>query len=126
MQFPVFSSWVANALAGVPRERRAVSRLPYRRTTQRLINDPSFAFGRVYEPFDVVESNIVLLQAKLSTLPKTELTIPYLESAYTSLLDRLENTGETIVTAYARPIMPMDVWLTCQLSRIEKFREDVR
>lgn len=103
-----------------------MSRSPFRRTTQRLINDPSFAFGRVYEPFDVVESNIVLLQAKLSTLPKTVLTISYLESEYTSLLDRLENSGETVVTAYARPILPMDVWLTCQLSRIEKFREDVR
>ena len=107
------------------REKDAVSRSPLRRTTQRLINDPSFAFGRVYEPFDVVESNIVLLQAKLSTLPKTALTISYLESEYTNLLDRLENSGETIVTAYARPILPMDVWLACQLSRIEKFREDV-
>ena len=108
------------------REKDAVSRSPLRRTTQRLINDPSFAFGRVYEPFDVVESNIVLLQAKLSTLPKAALTISYLESEYTNLLDRLENSGETIVTAYARPILPMDVWLTCQLSRIEKFHEDVR
>lgn len=113
-------------MARVRRERDVVSRSPFRRTTQRLINDPSFAFGRVYEPFDVVESNIVLLQARLSTLPKRALTIPYLESEYTDLLDRLENAGETIVTAYARPIMPMDVWLGCQLSRIEKFREDVR
>ncbi|MCY4436088.1 MAG: hypothetical protein OXE05_01985 [Chloroflexi bacterium] len=102
-----------------------MSRLSFRRTTQRLINDPSFAFGRIYEPFDVVESNIVLLQARLSTLPKAELTIAYLESEYTTLLDRLENAGDTVVTAYARPIMPMEVWLACQLSRIEKFREDV-
>ena len=102
-----------------------MSRLSFRRTTQRLINDPSFAFGRIYEPFDVVESNIVLLQARLSTLPKAALTIDYLESEYTTLLDRLENAGDTVVTAYARPIMPMEVWLACQLSRIEKFREDV-
>ena len=103
-----------------------MSRSSFRRTTQRLINDPSFAFGRVYEPFDVVESNIVLLQARLATMPKTRLTISYLESEYTTLLDQLENSGETVVTSYARPIMPMEVWLTCQLSRIEKFREDVR
>ena len=89
------------------------------------MNDPSFAFGRVYEPFDVVESNIVLLQARLSTLPRRDLTINYLEAEYTNLLDRLENAGETVVTAYARPIMPMELWLNCQLSRIEKFREDV-
>ncbi len=59
-------------------------------------------------------------------MPKTRLTISYLESEYTTLLDQLENSGETVVTSYARPIMPMEVWLTCQLSRIEKFREDVR
>jgi hypothetical protein len=99
---------------------------PYRHTTLRLINDPSFAFGRTYESFDVVESNIVLLQARLSTLPRTELTVSYMESAYTDLLDRLENSGETIVTAYAHPIIPMEVWLTCQMSRIEMFREDIR
>ncbi len=95
-----------------------------RRTTQRLINDPSLAFGRVYEPFDVVESNIVLLQARLSTLPRAKLTLPYLESQYAGLLDRLEDSGETVITAYGQPSMPKDVWLTCQLSRIEKFREE--
>ena len=97
-----------------------------RQTTQRLINDPSLAFGRVYEPFDVVESNIVLLQARLSTLPRTQLTISYLESQYTCLLDHLENSGETVITAYGQPSMPKEVWLTCQLSRIEKFREESR
>ncbi len=105
-------------------ESMDVSGISPRRTTQRLINDPSLAFGRVYEPFDVVESNIVLLQARLSTLPRTQLTISYLESQYTSLLDRLEDSGETVITAYGQPIMPKDVWLACQLSRIEKFREE--
>lgn len=105
-------------------ESMDVSGISPRRTTQRLINDPSLAFGRVYEPFDVVESNIVLLQARLSTLPRTQLTISYLESQYTCLLDRLEDSGETVITAYGQPIMPKDVWLTCQLSRIEKFREE--
>ena len=101
-----------------------MSEIPSRRTTQRLINDPSLAFGRVYEPFDVVESNIVLLQARLSTLPRAQLTLPYLESQYAGLLDRLEDSGETVITAYGQPSMPKDVWLTCQLSRIEKFREE--
>jgi hypothetical protein len=97
-----------------------------RRTTQRLINDPSLAYGHIYEPFDVVESNIVLLQARLATFPRADLTIAFLELQYTSLLDRLEASGETVITAFAHPIMPKDMWLTCQLSRIEKFREDVR
>ena len=111
---------------GLGREKVSVARPAFRRTTQRLINDPSFAFGHIYEPFDVVESNIVLLQARLATLPKAKLTLAYLELEYTGLLDRLEGSGETVITAYAHPIMPRDVWLTCQLSRIEKFREDVR
>lgn len=102
-----------------------MSQLPYRKTTQRLMNDPSFAFGRIYEPFDVVESNIVLLQARLATLPRAELTLAFLELEYTNLLDRLEVAGETVITAYAQPIMPMDVWFNCQLTRIEKFREDL-
>ena len=89
-----------------------------------MINDPSLAFGRVYEPFDVVESNIVLLQARLSTVPRAQLTLPFLETQYTCLLDRLVDSGETVITAYGQPIMPTDVWLACQLSRIEKFREE--
>lgn len=99
--------------------------LPFRRTTQRLMNDPSFAFGRIYEPFDVVESNVVLLQARLATLPRARLTLTFLDSEYTSLLDRLELAGEAVITAYAQPIMPKDVWFNCQLTRIEKFREDM-
>ena len=111
---------------GLGRERVSVAQPAFRRTTQRLINDPSFAFGHIYEPFDVVESNIVLLQARLATLPRATLTLAYLELEFTGLLDCLEGLGETVITAYAHPIMPKDVWLTCQLSRIEKFREDVR
>ena len=102
-----------------------MSQPPSRRTTQRLINDPSFAFGHVYEPFDVVEAYVVMLQARLATLPRAQLTLAYLESQFTELLQWLEESGEAVITAYAHPIMPKDLWLNCQLSRIEKFREDV-
>ena len=88
------------------------------------MNDPSFAFGRVYEPLDVVEANVVLLQARLATKPKSQLTLDYIGAQFASLLSRLEDSGEAVITAYAQPTIPKDVWLTCQLLRIEKFRED--
>jgi len=90
----------------------------------RLMNDPSFAYGRVYQPAEVVESSIVLLQTKLATLPSEELTLEFLDEQYTNLFNLLVESGLCYISAYTRAIMPKDVWLRCQLSQIRRFRED--
>ena len=88
------------------------------------MNDPSFAYGRVYQPLDVVESSIILMQTKLATLPSEQLTIEFLDDQYTNLFDLLVESGLCYVSAYMRAIMPKDVWLRCQLSQIQRFRDD--
>jgi len=90
---------------------------------RRLMNDPSFAYGRVYQPLEVVERSIILLQARLANQQPEQLTLEYLDEAYSNLLQMLVDSGLCTITAYGRPRMEKAVWLRHQLAEIARYRE---
>ena len=88
-----------------------------------VMNDPSFAYGHVYQPFDVLEKSITLLQTRLAKVEPATLTMDYLDQEYRGLFQMLVENGFCTVTAYTHPSISKDVWLRHQLSRIERYRE---
>jgi hypothetical protein len=88
-----------------------------------VLNDPSFAYGKVYGPVEVLEKSITLLQARLATMSRESLTTEYLDSQYTALFTMLVDEGLCAVTAYTRPTISKDVWLRHQLNHIERYRD---
>lgn len=88
-----------------------------------VMNDPSFAYGQVYGPIDVLETSITMLQTRLATLQPDTLTLEYLDRQYSGLFKMLVDNGLCAVTAYTRPMIPKDVWLRHQRRRIERYRD---
>jgi hypothetical protein len=88
-----------------------------------VMNDPSFAYGRVYQPEEVLEKCITLLQTRLAKIAPAQLTMDYLDREYNSLFQMLVDNGFCTVTAYTQPTISRDVWLRHQLSRIERYRD---
>jgi hypothetical protein len=87
------------------------------------MSDPSFVYGRVYGPMEVVEKSIKLLQTRLAKMAPEALTIEYLDGQYTELLEMLVDNGLCTITAYTHPTIAKDVWFRHQLKRIARFRE---
>jgi hypothetical protein len=87
------------------------------------MNDPSFAYGHVYDPIDVIEKSVTLLQTRLAKAKPETLTIEYLDTQYSELFKVLVDSGLCAVTAYMQPMLPKDVWLRHQLRRIERYRD---
>ena len=88
-----------------------------------VLNDPSFAFGKVYGPAETLEKSITLLQTRLAKQAPGSLTLEYLDHQYTSLFDMLVEAGLCVVTAHTSPSISKDVWFRHQLSHIERYRE---
>jgi hypothetical protein len=88
-----------------------------------VMNDPSFAYGQVYGPFDTLETSITLLQTRLAKVDPERLTLEYLDRQYQGLFNMLVDNGFCTVTAYTQPTLSKDVWLRHQLSRIERYRD---
>ena len=90
---------------------------------RRVMNDPSFAYGQVYQPEEILEKSITLLQTRLAKMAPALLTMDYLDREYNSLFQMLVDNGFCTVTAYTHPTISRDVWLRHQLSRIERYRD---
>jgi hypothetical protein len=90
---------------------------------RRVMNDPSFAYGHVYDPADVLEKSITLLQTRLAKSEPELLTLEYLDAQYSELFKMLVDNGLCAVSAYTRPSIPKDVWLRHQLGHIERYRD---
>lgn len=90
---------------------------------RRVMNDPSFAYGHVYDPPDVLEKSITLLQTRLAQSEPELLTLEYLDTQYSALFKMLVDNGLCAVLAYTSPSIPKDVWLRHQLGRIQRYRE---
>ena len=88
-----------------------------------VMNDPSFAYGRVYQPEEVLEKSITLLQTRLAKMAPALLTMDYLDREYNGLFQMLVDNGFCTVTAYTHPTISRDVWLRHQLSRMERYRD---
>ena len=88
-----------------------------------VMNDPSFAYGQVYQPTVVLEKSITLLQTRLAKVQPEALTIEYLDSQYSGLFKMLVEHGICTVTAYTLPTISKDVWLRHQLGRIARYRD---
>ncbi len=88
-----------------------------------VMNDPSFAYGHVYHPIDVLEKCVTMLQTRLAKEQPEALTLEYLDCEYSSLFKMLIDNGLCAVTAYTRPTISKDVWLRHQLRRIERYRD---
>src|SRR5206468_2306558 len=54
-----------------------------------VMNDPSFAYGQVYAPMEIVEKGIRLLQTRLAKMAPEALTLEYLDGQYTELFQML-------------------------------------
>ncbi len=88
-----------------------------------VMNDPSFAYGPVYEPTEVLEKSITLLQTRLAQAEPASLTMEYLDAQYSELFKMLVDHGFCTVTAYTQPMISKDIWFRHQLSRIARYRE---
>jgi len=88
-----------------------------------IMNDPAFAYGKVYGPTETLEKSITLLQTRLAKERPEALTIEYLDSQYSGLLDMLVNAGLCVVTAHQAPMIDKDVWLRHQLTNIARYRD---
>jgi hypothetical protein len=88
-----------------------------------VMNDPSLAYGHVYQPWEILEQSITLLQTRLAKQEPASLTLDYLDSQYRELFKMLEDNGFCTVTAYTRPSISKDIWLRHQLRRIERYRD---
>ena len=87
------------------------------------MNDPSFAFGKVWAPISIVERAIVLMHVRLARSPEVSLTDEFLEAQYSSLLDSLVDSGTCVVTSFTRPTISREVWFAHQRSQVARFRE---
>ncbi|HEU5316641.1 MAG TPA: hypothetical protein VFX49_11065 [Chloroflexota bacterium] len=94
---------------------------PYRMRS--VLNDPSFAYGKVYGPAETLEKSITLLQTRLARQAPASLTMEYLDTQYEGLFKMLVDEGLCVVTAHTSPTISKDVWLRHQLSHIERYRE---
>src|SRR5919201_1887862 len=47
-----------------------------------VMNDPSFAYGHVYQPVDVLEQCVMMLQTRLAKQQPESLTLEYLDRQY--------------------------------------------
>ena len=88
-----------------------------------IMNDPAFAYGKVYGPTETLEKSITLLQTRLAKERPEALTIEYLDSQYSGLFDMLVNSGLCVVTAHQSPMIAKDVWLRHQLTNIARYRD---
>jgi hypothetical protein len=88
-----------------------------------VMNDPSFAYGHVYQPVDILEKSITMLQTRLAKQQPETLTMEYLDSQYSELFKMLVDNGFCIVAAYTSPSISKDIWLRHQLRRIERYRD---
>ena len=95
--------------------------MPYRMRS--IMNDPAFAYGKVYGPTETLEKSITLLQARLAKARPETLTMEYLDSQYSGLFDMLVDSGLCVVTAHQAPMIAKDVWLRHQLSSIARYRD---
>lgn len=88
------------------------------------INDPVYAFGKDYEPKDVLLTAILGLQEHLARVPAEELTFGRLSQEYRRLFLWLEEQHHVVVTGYHRPnlMMEEEQWLRCQRSAIQAAR----
>jgi hypothetical protein len=87
------------------------------------MNDPSFAFGTVWEPMVTVERSLVLLQTRLAALPEKQLTDAYLKDQYLGLLHSLVVSRLLVVTSFTQPTIDEATWFAYQRSQIARFRE---
>jgi IS1 family transposase len=87
------------------------------------MNDPSYAYGQVYAPMEIVEKGIRLLQTRLAKMAPESLTLEYLDDQYTELFQMLVDNGLCVVTAYTHSTISKDVWLRHQLKRIARYRD---
>ena len=88
-----------------------------------VMNDPSFAYGHVYQPVDVLEQCVMMLQTRLAKQQPESLTLEYLDRQYSELFKMLVDNGLCAIVAYTRPTIPKDVWLRHQLRRIQRYRD---
>lgn len=88
-----------------------------------VMNDPSFAYGEVYGPMEVMEKGITLLQTRLATMRPEVLTLDYLDRQYTDLFQMLLDSGLCVITAYTTSTISKDVWLGHQLRHIQRYRD---
>ncbi|MBI3973835.1 MAG: hypothetical protein HY332_21365 [Chloroflexi bacterium] len=88
-----------------------------------MMNDPSFAYGKVYAPMEVMEKSITLLQTRLAMMDPEALTLEYLDGQYSGLFKMLVDNGLCVVTAYTHSTISKDVWLRHQLRHIRRFRD---
>ncbi len=103
-------------------QNRVVSRGQERSPTS-PINDPVYAFGKNYEPKDVLLAAIAALQERLACVPLETLTGSRLAREYRRLFLTLEETQQVVVTSYHRPtLMPEEQWLACQRTAIAATR----
>jgi len=88
-----------------------------------VMNDPSYAYGQVYGPMEIMDKCIKLLQTRLAKMAPETLTLEYLDSQYTELFKMLVDNNLCVITAYTQSTIPKDVWLRHQLSRIARYRD---
>ena len=97
--------------------------MPLKYKMRSVLNDPSFAYGKVYGPAETLEKSITLLQTRLAKQEPASLTMEYLDTQYNSLFEMLVTNGLCVVTAHTLPTISKDVWLRHQLTHIERYRE---
>ena len=87
------------------------------------MNDPSYAYGQVYAPMEIMDKSIRLLQTRLAKMAPEALTLEYLDTQYTDLFKMLVDNGLCVVTAYTQSTLSKDVWLRHQLKGIARYRD---
>ena len=87
------------------------------------MNDPSYAYGKVYAPMEIMEKCIKLLQTRLAKMAPEALTLEYLDTQYSELFEMLVSNDLCVVTAYTQATLSKDVWLQHQLRSIARFRD---
>ena len=88
-----------------------------------VMNDPSFAYGIVYAPMEIMEKSITLLQTRLAKMEPAVLTMEYLDTQYNRLFEMLVDSGLCVITAYTHSTISKDVWLRHQLTSLARYRD---
>lgn len=97
--------------------------MPLEYRMRSVMNDPAFAYGKVYGPTETLEKSITLLQTRLAKERPESLTLEYLDSQYSGLLNMLVDAGLCVVTAHQHPMISKAVWLRHQLTTIARYRD---
>jgi hypothetical protein len=93
-----------------------------RRDTERVLNDPRYAFGLRLEPEADLRATTAAFTRGLAERPE-RWDLAQLEAEYRALFARLEASGRFHRGPDVAPVLPVADWLRLQHARIAEFRQ---